>query len=201
MEYEGLDQARMPLPAAKVASDFKYFVTHYARYRIGGKVLTMWDGTWKFSGPAVCWVTRRLLGAVLVLAAANSVPAFWRLANCTDGDAYYWSSGSPAGRRGWARKLKVMGAAVHRDHQIWLAPFAPGFDDTLTGGHVIIPRWGGATLRSECTAAAGSAPDILGLISWNEWTENTYVELSVRYRYTYLRMLKNLISPAWGAAL
>jgi hypothetical protein len=76
---------------------------------------------------------------------------------------------------------------------VWLAPFAPGFNDTLSGGHVIVARGGGATLRSEYAAAVGSAPDILGLISWNEWTENTYVEPSVSYGFTDINVLSSLI--------
>jgi len=100
MEYEGLDYSRLPLPVAEVAQDFKFFVAHYAVnpawYRIGGKPLTMLSGTGEFSGPAVCRVTGPVRHAILVLAEANGVAEFQRLAGCTDGDAYYWSSGSPA---------------------------------------------------------------------------------------------------------
>ena len=200
MEYEGLDYSRLPLPVAEVTRDFKYFAVHYAVnrawYRIGGKPLTMLSGTGEFSGPAVCQVTGPVRHAILVLAEANGVAEFQRLANCTDGDAYYWSSGDPATYPGWGGKLRAMGAAVHEDDQLWLAPFAPGFNDTQTGGQIIVPRRGGATLRSEYAAASRSAPDVLGLISWNEWTENTYVEPSVAFGHRYLHVLRDLLSRA-----
>jgi hypothetical protein len=89
-----------------------------------------------------------------------------------------------------------MGAAVHEDDQIWLAPFAPGFNDMQTGGQIIVPRRGGATLRSEYAAASRSAPDILGLISWNEWTENTNVEPSVSSGSTYVNVLNSLLTSS-----
>jgi hypothetical protein len=202
MEYEGLDHAGLPVPAFQVAQDFNYFVANYAAdpawYRIGGKPLTMWSGSAKVTDHAVCGVTGPVRRAILVLAEARSIAAFQRLANCTDGDAYYWSSLNPATKLGWAGKLSALGAAVHRAGQVWLAPFAPGFNDTLSGGHVIVARGGGATLRSEYAAAVGSAPDILGLISWNEWTENTYVEPSVNFGYAYVHVLGDLLGPAPG---
>jgi hypothetical protein len=200
MEYEGLDYSRRPLPVAEVTRDFRYFAVHYAVnrawYRIGGKPLTMLSGTGEFSSPAVCRVTGPVRHAILVLAEANGVAEFQRLAACTDGDAYYWSSGNPATYPGWGGKLRAMGAAVHGNDQIWLAPFAPGFDGTQIGGQIIVPRFGGTTLRSEYAAASRSAPDILGLISWNEWTENTYMEPSVAFGNRYLHVLRDLLSPA-----
>jgi hypothetical protein len=200
MEYEGLDYSRLPLPVAEVGRDFKYFASHYAAnrawYRIGGKPLTMLSGSAEFSGAAVCRVTTPVRHAILVLAEANGVAEFQRLAGCTDGDAYYWSSGSPATYPGWGGKLRAMGAAVHEDDQLWLAPFAPGFNDTQTGGQIIVPRRGGATLRAEYAAASRSAPDVLGLISWNEWTENTYVEPSLAFGHSYVHVLRALLSRA-----
>jgi hypothetical protein len=195
--YEGLNHARQPLPVAEVAAGLKFFASTYASnpawYRINGKPLTMWFGTEKFSRAAVARVTGPVRRTILVLSSGNSVAEFWRLAAYTDGDAYYWSSVLPGADRFYPAKLAAMGLAVHRAHEIWLAPFAPGFNDTLIGGHRVVPRDSGATLRTEFAAAHASAPDILGLISWNEWTENTYVEPSVHYKFFYIKLLKGLI--------
>ena len=195
--YEGLNHARQPLPAAEVAADLKFFVSTYASnrawYRINGKPLTMWFGTQKFSRAAVASVTGPVRRKILVLSSGNSVAEFLRLAPYTDGDAYYWSSVSPGADRFYPAKLAAMGVAVHRARKIWLAPFAPGFNDTLIGGQRVVPRNNGVTLRAEFATAHASAPDILGLISWNEWAENTYVEPSVHYKFFYLKLLKGLI--------
>jgi hypothetical protein len=197
MEYEGLNASRQPLPVWQVRADFRYFAAHYARnrawYRIGGKPLTMWRGTAKFAVSAVARVTGPVRHSILVLNSAANLAQYWRLAAYTDGDAYYWSSVNPATARTWGSKLRALSAAVHRDHHIWIAPFAPGFNDTLIGGHILVPRDSGATLRAEYATAVRSSPDILGLISWNEWTENTYVEPSQHFGYTYLKLLHGLI--------
>jgi hypothetical protein len=85
-----------------------------------------------------------------------------------------------------------MSQAVHRDGKYWIAPFAPGFDARLVGGHEVVPRDNGRTLRTEYDTAISSSPDALGLISWNEFSENSYVEPSVKYRYQSLDALREL---------
>ena len=42
----------------------------------------------------------------------------------------------------------------------------------------MIPRRDGQTLRLEMNAAMDSSPDAIGLISWNEYSENSEVEPS-----------------------
>jgi hypothetical protein len=196
MDYEGLNVHRRPLPVARVAADFKYFAATYAPdpawYRIGGKPLTIWNGTIDYSSSEVASVTTPLRSRLLVLNSANNIAEYQRLAALTDGDAYYWSSNNPAANPRWAAKLRAMGAAVHRAHGIWIAPFAPGYNATMIGGHIIVPRNNGATLQTEYAGALASSPDLLGLISWNEWTENTYVEPSMRFASTYEGVLKVL---------
>jgi hypothetical protein len=136
------------------------------------------DGTQDYSSQAVASVTQPIRARVRVLSSGNSVAEYQRLAAFTDGDAYYWSSVDLATDTNAAAKLNAMGAAVHASHGIWIPSFSPGYNSTLIGGHIIVPRAGGATLRAEYATAAASSPDILGLISWNEWTENTNVEPS-----------------------
>ena len=62
----------------------------------------------------------------------------------------------------------------------------------LVGGRSVVPRNAGQTLRTEYATAVQSAPDVLGLISWNEFSENTYVEPSVNYGRLYLQVVGQL---------
>ncbi|HEU5356643.1 MAG TPA: endo-1,3-alpha-glucanase family glycosylhydrolase [Actinocrinis sp.] len=200
MIYQGLDFNRKPLTTARVAADFRTFHDQYAPdpvfYRIGGKVLTIWSGTWSFTHPNVAAVTGPVRDSMLVLSTEKSVQGFARLADVTDGDAYYWSSVNPETNTNYAAKLKAMAAAVHKAGKYWIAPFAPGFDARLVGGTGVIDRNGGQTLRAEYAAALSSSPDALGLISWNEFSENSYIEPSRKYGSFYLDTMRELRSAS-----
>jgi hypothetical protein len=194
--YQGLDFNRHPLPISTVAADFVTFRDQFSGnpvfYRMGGKPLTIWSGTWAYSHTDVAKVTGAVRPAMLVLSTEKNVAGYQRLADVTDGDAYYWSSVDPSHNSGYGTKLKQMAAAVHADGKYWIAPFAPGFDARLVGGKNIVPRNDGATLRIEYSAALQSSPDVLGLISWNEFSENTYVEPSQQFGRRYLDVLTEL---------
>ena len=194
--YQGLDFYRHPLPVSKVAADFVKFRDEFASnpvfFRVGGKPLTIWSGTWAYTYGQVAQVTSAVRPDMLVLCTEKNVAGFDRLAGITDGDAYYWSSVDPATDTGYESKLDQMSAAVHRDGKYWIAPFAPGFDAQMLGGKRIVPRDNGQTLRTEYAAAARSSPNMLGLISWNEFSENSYVEPSKQYGYQSLDVLRQL---------
>ncbi len=200
MIYEGLDFTRHPLPVSEVAAGFRLFRDDYAPspvwFRVNGKPLTIWSGTWDYSHAAVASVTSAVRGRMLVLSTEKSVAGFQRLADVTDGDAYYWSSVNPQTNSGYAAKLDAMSNAIHQQNKYWIAPFAPGFDARLVGGQSVVPRDDGQTLRAEYATAAASSPDILGLISWNEFSENTYVEPSVHYGRFYLQLVDELRGTA-----
>jgi len=98
-----------------------------------------------------------------------------------DGNAYYWSSVDPTTFPGYVEKLSAMSAAIHDHRGIWVAPAAPGFDARLIGGTRVVDRRGGQTLREELNAALQSNPDAIGIISWNEFSENTHIEPSENY--------------------
>jgi hypothetical protein len=190
MIYQGLDFKRDPLPESEVAKDFQTFETQYAPNpvftKIDGKALTIWSGTWSYTPAQVQAVTTPVRSKLLVLGTQKSVASYDQIARYTDGDAYYWSSVNPQTDNGYAAKLKAMAAAVHGDGGYWIAPFAPGFDAKLVGGTGTVPRDDGQTLRSEYAAALASSPDMLGLISWNEFSENSYIEPSKEYGHFYL---------------
>ncbi|MDT4964901.1 MAG: hypothetical protein QOF87_4548 [Pseudonocardiales bacterium] len=200
MIYQGLDFNRKPLPVVKVAADFKMFAAQFAQdpvfYRMGGKPLTIWSGTWAYSHHDVASVTGAVRPALLVLSTEKSVAGYQRISDVTDGDAYYWSSVNPTTNRTYAAKLRDMSSAVHADGKYWIAPVAPGFDARLVGGTKTVPRGDGATLRTEYNTAMESSPDALGLISWNEFSENTYVEPSERLGRRYLDVLADLTNTS-----
>lgn len=200
MIYQGLDFYRRPLPVAEVAADFSTFRDRYASnpvfFRLDGKPLTIWSGTWAFSRAEVARVTSAVRPGMLVLSTEKSVAGFRSVAGVTDGDAYYWSSVNPASNRRYASKLDAMSRAVHHAGEYWIAPFAPGFNARLVGGTEVVPRDHGQTLRTEYSTAVRSSPDVLGLISWNEFSENTYVEPSVHYGYQALTALRQLRGSA-----
>jgi len=194
--YQGLDFDRNPLPVSQVAADFATFTAQYAGdptfFRMGGKPLTIWSGTWAYTHAQVQQVTAAVRDKVLVLNTEKSIEGYARISDVTDGDAYYWSSVNPDTNTGYAAKLEAMGQAIHRDGKYWIAPFAPGFDARLVGGSSTVDRADGRTLRTEYAAALHSSPDVLGLISWNEFSENSYIEPSQQFGTRYLDIVREL---------
>jgi hypothetical protein len=194
--YEGLDFHREPLPAAQVGADLALFASRYARaapFQGFGKPLTIWSGTWRFTPSQIAGVTAKLRRSMLVLATEKGPRDYARVAPYFDGDAYYWSSADALRTPGHVRKLREMSAVVHRNRGLWIAPAAPGFDARMIGGRKSVPRRGGETLRQAIDHAAASSPDVLGLISWNEWSENSYVEPSKRYGFQDLHVISDVL--------
>jgi hypothetical protein len=193
--YEGLDFNRKPLPAARVEADLLYFQQHYALnavFRIFEKPLVIFSGTWAYTVVEVESVTANLRQGLLILASEKNVKGYQRIQHLVDGDAYYWSSVNPDTYSGYQGKLDDMAAAIHASGGLWIAPAAPGFNGTLLGGVAVVDRKDGDTLRQEVAAAVQSGPDAVGLISWNEFSENSYVEPSHLYAGRYLQVLSDI---------
>ena len=199
--YQGLDFFREPLPAARVARDLDFFERHFASREAFGafrKPLVIWSGSWRFSRHELAAVTQSRRDSLLILASERNVDGYRRVAGSVDGNAYYWASVDPTTYPGHAEKLAELGRAVHSRHGIWIAPAAPGFDARLVGGTSVVGRRSGATLREELDAATNSSPDAIGLISWNEFSENTHVEPSLDHGSRYLDVVADVrrASPA-----
>lgn len=193
--YQGLDFQRQPLRVGRIRSDLEMFARRFAPdpvFHVLGRPLVIWSGTWRFSRAQVRSVTDRVRPQLTVLASEKDVTGYERLAGVVDGDAYYWSSADALTTPGYARKLRDMGRAVHRHHGLWIVPAAGGFDARLIGGTRVVPRRGGATLRRALDVASTAAPDAIGIISWNEFTENTYIEPSDRYGFQALRVVADV---------
>jgi hypothetical protein len=190
--YEGLDFDRNPLPPEQVEADLNYFVQRYADYPVFDlfkKPLVIWSGTWKYSVDEVKNVTETKRNNILILASEKNVEGYQRLSDFVDGDAYYWSSVNPNTHPGHLDKLTAMGETIHQTGGIWIAPAAPGFDARLVGGTAVVERENGQTLRTELNTALQSLPDAIGLISWNEFSENSHIEPSQDHGNLYLKVL------------
>ncbi|HJQ49673.1 MAG TPA: endo-1,3-alpha-glucanase family glycosylhydrolase [Gaiellaceae bacterium] len=193
--YEGLDFNRNPLPVSRVESDLVYFLHRYGRnpaFNFDGKPIVVWSGTWKFSRSSIAAVSRLVRPRMLLLASEKSVDGYRRVRQFVDGDAYYWSSVNPQLDRWAGRKLDEMSQAIHDRGGLWIAPAAAGFDARQVGGRRIVPRLGGATLRAEWSTALASAPDLIGVISWNEYSENSEIEPTVAFGTRYLSTVADL---------
>jgi hypothetical protein len=191
--YQGLDFNRNPLPITQVANDLDYFIQNFASmpaFQIYSKPLMIWSGTWQFSTQDIGQVTQDRRGALLILASERNTDGYKRLVNLVDGDAYYWSSVNPATYPGYQTKLDQMGELVHETGGLWIAPAAPGFDARMIGGTTTVDRNSGATFRTEINTAMSSSPDMLGIISWNEFSENSQIEPSQTYGTQYLDILR-----------
>ncbi len=194
--YQGLDFNRNPLPVNQVANDLDVFIQRFASlpaFQLYPKPLVIWSGTWKFSTQEIEQVAKNRRGVLLLLASERNLDGYDRLANLVDGNAYYWSSVNPATYPGYQTKLDQMGQLVHQNNGLWIAPAAPGFDARLIGGTTVVDRNNSDTFRTEINAAMASSPDALGIISWNEFSENSYIEPSQKYGTQYLDILSQVL--------
>jgi hypothetical protein len=193
--YEGLDFNRNPLPISTVANDLDYFIQNFAAkkaFQIYSKPLIIWSGTWKYTPDQISQVTTGRRNDLLILASQRNLKDYKSVAGSVDGDAYYWSSVNPDTYSGYQDKLNAMSEAVHQNNGIWIPPAAPGFDATQVGGTSTVDRKNGDTFRTQINTAMASSPDILGIISWNEFSENSYIEPSEKYGSQYLDILSQV---------
>jgi len=188
--YQGLDFDRNPILIEKVEADFEYFNEKYANHAVFnmfGPPVVIWSGTWKFSREEIEQVAQQPREFYL-LSSEKNVEGYERVADLVDGDAYYWSSVA-LDTPGYAQKLNAMSEAVHTNNGLWIAPAAPGFDARTIGGTRIIERNEGETLLTQLDVANKSNPDAIGLISWNEFSENSQIEPSDVYGTKALEVL------------
>jgi hypothetical protein len=179
-----------------VRADLANFYRTYGHnpvFDIFGKPLVIWSGTWRFTPQEIGSVSRAVRPNMLLLASQKSQDDYGDIASLVDGDAYYWSSVNPSTYPNYPQKLISMGAAVHRHGGLWIAPAAPGFDARLVGGTSVVPRDHGQTFRTEMDGALQSSPDAVGVISWNEFSENSDIEPSLNHGSAGLRVLADML--------
>jgi hypothetical protein len=190
--YQGLDFHREPRGTELIAEDLDHFISRYASdpvFEIWERPLVIWSGTWQFTPAEIDDVTGPRRDRLEILGSARSLDEVAQISDHVDGNAYYWSSVDPRTNRNHETKLRSMGRAVHDAGGRWIAPAAPGFDATLLGGTTVVERHDGDTLAVQLDAAVRSLPDAVGLISWNEFSENSHVEPSQDFGDGYLSLL------------
>jgi hypothetical protein len=193
--YQGLDFNRVALPSTRIAADLNFFVDTYGKnsvFDIFGKPLVVLTGTSVMTKATVAKIAEPHRKDLFILASDKNTASYERIADVVDGNLYYWSSVNPYKYNGYAEKLISFGNAVRAHGGIWIAPAAPGFDARLVGGTSSIDRMDGETLRAEWNAAISSHPAAVGIISWNEFSENTHMEPSKAYGNRYVEVLAQL---------
>jgi len=193
--YQGLDFERKPLPVDRIAGDLDYFIQNYAArkpFALFQRPMVIWSGTWEFSAEDIAQVTKARRNSLLILGSERNLKGYKRLADFVDGDAYYWSSVNPETYPGYQDKLTAMSDAVHQRQGLWIPPAAPGFDARLIGGTSVVDRKNGETFRTQINTAMLSSPDALGIISWNEFSENSHIEPSKAFGAKYLDILSEI---------
>jgi hypothetical protein len=189
--YESLDFSRHPLPAATVEHDMVYLVERWGSSltsRYYGRPVIIWTGTDQYTTDEVRAVKTALGNRAYLLAASRSVAGYERVAGIVDGESYYWSSADPVSPATMV-KLTAFSKAVHTHHGLWFAPAASGYDGRTLGGTRVIDRADGHTLVKSLDNAFASSPDAVAVISWNEWSENTYIEPGQKYGDREIRAL------------
>jgi hypothetical protein len=202
--YQGLDLFRRPLPPARVRADLRWLLDRYGDdpvFSVQGRPLIIWSGTWELKPRQIQRVTRQIRRRSNVLASQRSAEEYDAVAPYVDGNAYYWSSLDPEVDIHAQERLDQLSDTVHASGGLWIPSVAPGFDARLVGGHRVVERRDGATLREEWRMAVKSSPDLVGILSWNEFSENSHVEPSTRRGNQTLRTLASILSATVPAAI
>jgi hypothetical protein len=182
--YQGLDIKRHPFAVDRIAADLDFFLYLHGDnevFNVFGRPLVIWSGTWEYSRDDIAEVTESRRNDLIILGSERNEGAYRHIADLVDGNAYYWSSVNPDTFPDYPGKLKAMSAAIHEYGGLWIAPAAPGFDAREIGGERVIERNHGAMLRRQMGGALVSQPDAVGVISWNEFSENSQIEPSCNY--------------------
>jgi hypothetical protein len=194
--YQAQDFNRAPLPVAQVRADLEELAATYADdpvfHVLGSRPVVALSGTWNYSADDLRSIIQPVESKLMVLATEKSAKDYERVASVVDGELYYWSSADPLQTGKYRDKLLAMANLVREHCGTWIAPVAPGFDARQIGGSSVVDRRNGATLRSSWEAALATVPDAIGVISWNEFSENTYIEPSEKYGTRYLDVLRAL---------
>jgi uncharacterized protein YgiM (DUF1202 family) len=110
-----------------------------------------------------------------------------------------WSNGSAA------RYTQERNAVINRGGSLYVATVHPGWDETRVAAgtgrtNPTSPRdrAGGQFLTNSWNGAIASGTDVVMVVSWNEFMENSHIEPSVNYGSQSLDVLRPLIA-AWQA--
>ena len=190
MIYQGLDFDRDPLPVQRVAADLRLLPRTYAAdpvFHVFGRPLHHLVRHLEVLPPGHRAVARAACATVLRARLGEERRRLRARGRRRRRRRLLLVVGRPARRtRATPRAATQMGEVVHTHRWPLDRAVRPRLRRPARRRHRAVDRRDGATLRAEYGAAVAPRPDALGLISWNEFSENTHVEPSERYGDRYI---------------
>jgi len=194
--YQSLNVHRSPRSVATVHAALRYLAplmaAHPGVFDIPGlgTNIVSWEGTWAYSRAKIRTI-KSGVRSLTILCSEKQIADYKAKADLFKGDAYYWSSANALTQGSFVRsKLTSFGRAVHAHAGLWLCPAGPGYNACQIGGHRVVPRNSGREFSAYLRIAAQASPSAIAIISWNEFSENTYIEPSLRCGSTALSVLR-----------
>lgn len=140
-------------------------------------------------GRSTIWLAEGLSGCCLYGGAMDGMYAF----------NMAWNNGRSA------RYISERNAITSRGGKYYIPTIHPGWDEAKIAQRDHRPnptsprgRAGGQFLTNTWNGAVAAGTDVILVVSWNEFMENSHIEPSVLYGTQSLDVLRNLI-PAWKA--
>ncbi len=189
---------------ASTVADLSYIVQHYGAHpaylkRNGLPFIYQFNG-WgqgplgpRYLTPQEWSQVFAALPGQFVYGRQNLDPAF----HPPIGAAYLWFSANPERMQSFARQA----AAMVSNHQLqfWMSMVSPGFDDTGVWGWGnkprVTPRHDLDTLKLTFDSAFGGDPELIQIVTWNDFNEDTVVEPTREEGFADLDALETW----WGA--
>ena len=193
--YQGLDFDREPLPASGSRADLDFFSSRFAddqAFDVFDKPLVIWSGTWRFSRARDGEVTEPRRGTApdtRLGAQRGGLPARGGAGRrqrllLVSVNPRHLSPATPRSSRRWARRSTPAAASGSRRRRPastrdWSAARASSSAGT-------------ARRCARSSTRRRLVPDAVGLISWNEFSENTHIEPSREHGSRYLEVVADV---------
>jgi hypothetical protein len=181
-------------PVAEIANDLEYFLDRYGghpsldhSYSPKPEVVIRFSRGYSVADLRV--LQNRFGGRAFLIGDESYKTWSAERAAVLEGNSYYWSSQDPYDNPQSFSHLEDLAARMRTTNDTWIAPVHPGYDDTLAGGTVCVPRRNGETLLRLYEGNRRTRPEGWTLISWNEIAENTHVVPLRRYGSGYLQKI------------
>ncbi len=147
--------------------------------------LVIWPDLAYFTQDEITPFVEPLREQILIISEGSLAEYEW-LAELVDGHTANETNGLNE------EQLMQLSQSVHKRGDFWLAPASSaGVAQLIEGAMEAEPRTD-ETLRKRLNSAIQSAPDAIGLISWNHFADNTHIEPSQQYGTSTLDVLKQL---------